>query len=35
MNCGQLIKYSLKNIFLENHAESELGKLVPDLFFAF
>ena len=28
----QLIEYYIKNIFLENHAQNVVGKLVPDLF---
>ena len=31
---GQLIKYySMRNIFFENHAENEIGELVPYLLF--
>ena len=29
MKFGQLIKYSKKNVFLQNHAEIEAGRLVP------
>ena len=29
---GQFIKYYLKNIFLKNHAQNVVEKLVPDLF---
>ena len=32
INVGQLIEYNLGNIFLQNHAENEAGRLVPDLF---
>ena len=31
---GQLVKYySMRNIFFENHAENEVGELVPYLLF--
>ena len=33
MKFGQLIEYNKRNIFFENHAENEAGRLVPDLFF--
>ena len=29
---GQLIEYNVRDIFLQNHTESEAGRLVPDLF---
>ena len=29
----ELIECNKRNIFLENHAENEAGRLVPDLFF--
>ena len=32
MKLGQLIEHNMKNIFLQNHAENEAGRLVPDLF---
>ena len=32
MKFGQLIKYNKRNILLQNHAENEAGRLVPDLF---
>ena len=32
---GQLIEYNKRNIFLKNHTESEVGRLVPDLFSVF
>ena len=28
----QLIGYNMRNIFLENHTQNVVGKLVPDLF---
>ena len=28
----QLIEYNMRNIFLENHTQNVVGKLVPDLF---
>ena len=31
MKFGQLIKYSTRNIFLENHAEKELGRQVQGI----
>ena len=31
MKFGQLIEYNKRNIFLENYAENEAGRLVPDL----
>ena len=33
MKPGQLIDYKKRNIFLQNYAEIEAGKLVPDPFF--
>ena len=35
MKFGQLIKYNMPNIFIENHAENEAERVVPDLFFYF
>ena len=35
MKVGQLIKYSVRNIFFKNHAENEAAKLVLDLFLFF
>ena len=35
MNFGQLIEYKKKNICLQNYAENEPGRLVPDLFLFF
>ena len=40
MKFGQLINYNRKNIFIENNAENEAGRLVPlggklDLFLLF
>ena len=32
MKFGQLTKYIKKSIFFKNHAENEVGRLVPDLF---
>ena len=32
MKFGQLIEYNKRNIFLQNYAENEAGRLVPDLF---
>ena len=32
MKLGQLIEYNKINIFLQNFAENEAGRLVPDLF---
>ena len=32
MKFNQLIKYNMKNIFLQNCAENDGGKLVPDFF---
>ena len=31
----QLIEYSVRNTFLQNHAEKKAGVLVPDLFLIF
>ena len=30
---GNLIEYSVRDIFSRNHAENEIPRLVPDLFF--
>ena len=35
MKFGQLIEHPKRNIFLENYAENEAGKLVPDCFLFF
>ena len=36
MKFGQLVKYSIRNIFFfKNNAENEVGRLVPDLFLFF
>ena len=35
MKFGQLIKYNMRNIFLQNYAENEAGRLVPDRFLSF
>ena len=35
MTFGQLIEHTKRNIFFENYAENEAGKLVPDLFLFF
>ena len=35
MKFGKLTKYNMENIFCKYHAESEAGKLVPDLFLIF
>ena len=35
MKSGHLIEYSKINIFLQNHAESEAERLVPELFLFF
>ena len=32
MKSGQLIEYKERNIFGENHAENEAGRLIPNLF---
>ena len=32
---GSLIEYHKSNIFLQNHAENEAGRLVPELFLLF
>ena len=32
MKFGQFIEYRKRNTFLQNHAEIEAGRLVPDLF---
>ena len=31
MKLGHLIEYNKGNIFLQSHAENEVGRLVPDL----
>ena len=35
MKFGQLIRYSVKIFFFENHAENKAVSLVPELFFLF
>ena len=35
MKFDQLIEYYVRNIFFENHAKNEAGRLVPDLFLLF
>ena len=35
MKFGHLIEYNKRNIFLNNHAENEAGRVAPDLFFFF
>ena len=35
MKLGQLIEYSVRNIFLQNYAENEEGRLVLDVFLLF
>ena len=35
MKFGVVIEYNKRNIFRENHAESETERLVPDHFFIF
>ena len=35
MKFGQLIEYNKGNNFLQNHAENEAERLVPDLFLLF
>ena len=35
MKLGQIIEYTKRNIFFNNHAENEAGRLVPDLFLFF
>ena len=32
---GQIIKYSMRNIFVKKYAKHEIAKLVPDLFLFF
>ena len=32
MKFGQLIEYNMRNIFLENHTQNVVEKLVPDPF---
>ena len=32
MKLGKLIEYKKRNIFFQNYAENEAGRLVPDLF---
>ena len=35
MKLGQVIEYNNINIFFKNHAQNEVGRLVPDLFLFF
>ena len=35
MKFDHLIEYTKRSIFFENHAENEIGRLVPDLFLFF
>ena len=35
MKFGQLIEHNKRNIFLRNHAEREVERLVPDFFLLF
>ena len=35
MKFGQIIKYSMRNIFIKKHTKHEIGKLVPDIFLFF
>ena len=35
MKFGQLIEHKKRNIFFQNYAENEAGRLVPDLFLFF
>ena len=35
MKFGEIIKYSMRNIFVKKHAKYEIGKLVPELFLFF
>ena len=35
MKFGQVIDYNKRNIFLQNYAENEARRLVPDLFLFF
>ena len=35
MNFGQLIRYNVRNTFLQNHPENVTGRLFPDVFFFF
>ena len=32
MKFSQLIEYNVRNIFSQNHAENDVGRLVPDSF---
>ena len=32
MKFGQLIEYNKINVFFKNHAENQVGRLVPGLF---
>ena len=35
MKFGQLIEYDKRSIFLQNYAENQAGRLVPELFLLF
>ena len=35
MKFGQVIEYNKRNTFLQNHAENEAERLVPDMFLFF
>ena len=35
MKFGQLLKYNMRNSFLQDHAENETQRLVPDPFLFF
>ena len=35
MKLGQLMEYNNRNIFLQNYAKNEVGRLVSDLFLFF
>ena len=35
MEFGQVIEYNQGKIFIQNHAENETGRLVPDLYLFF
>ena len=35
MEFGQVIEYNKRKIFIQNHAENETGRLVPDLYLFF
>ena len=35
MKLGQLIKYNMRNIFLQKHSENKAARIVPDFFLLF